>query len=899
MYNRKLTFFHHCPSYIILMILSCWFSLSACDDESKSNSASPDLKPIRIRVNLPEEMNRHRTALEQASLDLSDACLKITGDDQTLEGRQIVVRVELDEDLIESLGQQGYRINTENSSVIVQAGHELGATYGLYHIAGDLGARYIHPEQSIFPQNQTLTLPNYQDLIQTPHFERRGFHEHTQHPIVMSEFMLKAGQQDYRTYVSHYLRWLLRNRQNTLSFHMLNTVDLETWIPYLSEITSEAKELGISVGFVTGFVDQQQNAFRLVMPDDPRPAEQQIIEKLDLFASTGIGTLGLQLGTSEFTKPDESLILDWLNLATAHLAMTQPELSLFAWIHITCDLYQENGTPFYHLPLAADERLGALVHTTMFYTIDHPAPVYDCENFTHQREFLDQANQQREQVFFPETAWWLGFDNNVPLVNPITGLSREYDILEALPTWDINGHITFTTGKEWTYWQYDHYLSQVTWLGKLTWSEYLTWLSPIYGEHAQSVVNLIEEWGQLQWTDLYETNPEIYFYLAGELPQDELGEQAGVIARPPKQSFRKILELDDVSFSRWQNDDFKLLQDMLQRYQQSFEVLAEPDTDSDALYLELHHAYLIFILRIQHAIELYSGVIAVRNNLRDQAEQHLSETQKISEQALKLIHEVEADYRYPLDLLIKENPDSLTAYPFGYLHETSSAYFWLRRETQLQQLIKDVFEAAIEEWFSPPKNSIYLAQGESLSLLAPISPVLQGALSGFVAQLLLAESELSPENLARFEEEQSSTDQLLPRAFTLAQDYNTNLAPDPNTQQTFIMNPIDELTDSWLGDVEHYSLLVRDASGLELGQITIHDLKLTLLPTRDTSDTEFKQIKLSGTVTPDEVITLVTSVAGIEPAALAQLIKNIWRIETSADLPEQLPIELSFDLETP
>ena len=321
--------------------------------------------------------------------------------------------------------------------------------------------------------------------------------------------MLKAGNEDYRKYVSNYLLWLLRNRQNTLSFHMLNTVDLDTWIPYLSDITAEAKTFGISVGFVTGFVDQQQNAFRLVMPDDPRPAEQQIIEKLDQFASTGIEVLGLQLGTSEFTKPDEALILDWLNLATAHLAMTRPELNLFAWIHITCGLNQENGTPYYHLPLDADQRLGALVHTTMFYTLDHPAPVYDCEDFTHQRDFLDEANQQREQVFFPETAWWLGFDNNVPLVNPITGLSREYDILEALPTWDINGHITFTTGKEWTYWQYDHYLAQVTWSGELTWSEYLTWISPIYKEHAQSVVNMITEWSQLQWNELYEENPEI------------------------------------------------------------------------------------------------------------------------------------------------------------------------------------------------------------------------------------------------------------------------------------------------------------------------------------------------------------------------------------------------------
>ena len=167
---------------------------------------------------------------------------------------------------------------------------------------------------------------------------------------------------------------------------------------------------------------------------------------------------------------------------------------------------------------------------------------------------------------------------------------------------------------------------------------------------------------------------KFYFYLAGELPQDELGEQAGVIARQPKLSFRKVLELEEGEFSKWESKDFSLLQTMLQRYQQSFAQLPQSSPEDDPLYLELHHAYQIFVLRIQHALELYAGVVSIRNGQREQAEQQLSVAQELSEQALGLIHEVEAYYRYPLDLLIEENPDSLTAYPFGYLHETSNAY---------------------------------------------------------------------------------------------------------------------------------------------------------------------------------------------------------------------------------
>lgn len=865
--------------YFLSMVLGC--------DVNRSDRGTRVSGPLIIQIDVPDDLGEYREALEWAREDLLLASTEISGASRVSDHSLISIRIVLDQDLSADLGTQGYQLHRDDDEVIVTASNALGAAYALYHIAGDLGARYIHPEQSILPKNPNVTMPNYTQEKHRPHYERRGFHEHTQHPIVMSELMLKANQDGYRQWISHYLRWLLRNRQNTLTFHMLNTVDLESWVPYLTEITAEAQTIGIEVGLISGFVDQQQNAFRLVMPDDARSAEQQIVEKLDVFASTGISVLGLQLGTSEFTKPDEQLIVDWLNLATSHLAMTKPDLSVYAWIHITCGLDQADGSPYYHLPLQADERLGAFVHTTMFYTIDHSAPVYDCEDFTHQRDFLDEANQSREQVFFPETAWWLGFDNNVPLVNPITGLSREYDILEALPTWDVTGHVTFTTGKEWTYWQYDHYLTQVTWSGELTWLDYLHWLSPIYGEHAEVVVTVLDEWARLQWTDLYEEHPEIYFYLAGELPQDELGEQAGVIARQPKLSFRKVLEMNDEEFSSWYRTDFEFLQEMLSRYQDLFETLPVYEEGDSSLYLELYTAYQLFTLRIQHAIALYAGVISTREGQRTQAEEHLVRAKQIGQDALSHVRRVEPYYRYPDTMLIEKNPQSLTAYPFGYLHETSTGYFWIRREEQLTQLITDRFEAPQEEWETGLLGEVFVAEGNTLSLLVPDSVVLQGALAGFVPRLLWVETSFVPEENMDSEH----------KAFILAQDYNLNGAPDIETQQKFLVHLAsndDGEQDIWAGGSDEYSLLVRDASGVEVGRLTINDLALSIVMGDEGQPPN--ELYLEGTVAPNQVIALVTSVAGIEPAALAQLIKNVWGLPVSDDLPERLPLKVKLIL---
>ena len=172
----------------------------------------------------------------------------------------------------------------------------------------------------------------------------------------------------------------------------------------------------------------------------------------------------------------------------------------------------------------------------MFYTLSDPAPVYDCEDFTHQLDYFERGHNNRELIYFPETAWWLGFDNNVPLATPIVGPSRFQDITKIKNDFSVTGHVTFTTGREWTYWMYDHYLTRVTWDSRLDWSSYLSSIAPIYGRASSQSLTLLNEWTERQLTDLYETNPEIYFYLSGELPQDEVGE-VGITAADPSVPF--------------------------------------------------------------------------------------------------------------------------------------------------------------------------------------------------------------------------------------------------------------------------------------------------------------------------------------------------------------------------
>ncbi|MEE2789843.1 MAG: hypothetical protein VX589_21055 [Myxococcota bacterium] len=849
----------------LLLILICCGAVSCrSDDDGRA-------RPLAVEVELPDDAS---PALTLAKTDLEAASRRISGASSTTPANARI-RVQIDADDGE-LHPSGYRLTRLSEGVRVEARTAVGAAYGLYHIADDLGVRYYHPEDSFFPQHPGVELSAYTgDNAQRPYFKWRGFHEHTQHPIVMSDYLLRPDGEGFRLAVSRYLKWLLRNRQNVLTFHLLNTVDLDAWVPYMAEIVDEAKTYGIRMGAVIGFVDQQQNAFRLVKPNDGEP-EVQITTKMDRILDTGFDMLGFQIGTSEFTKPDEAKMLGWLNLAVSHLEQQHPGVSPFAWIHITCGLEQASGAPYYHLPLQADEGLGAYVHTTMFYDLAHPAPVYDCQDFTHQTPFFDAGDGQRELYYFPETAWWLGFDNNLPHVTPIAGRSRAYDILDVLPQWQVDGHVTFTTGREWTYWQYDYYLTKVTWDGTTDWPAYLDWIAPMYGDQSAQAVALIRGWTDLQWRDFYEINPEIYFYLAGELPQDELGESAGIIARPPKPAFNDIRLLDDVAFARWQKNDLEYLKLMAGDYGALLADWAEPSTDASMLVLELYWSYWISYQRIEHAIALYDGVVAVRQMDEAAANAQLKIAQELTNAVRARVEFMEGYYRHPLPLLARKKPKSLTAYDYGYLYETSTAFFWERRDQQLQTLIKDVFHPDPEAW-SQSDLTIFRGAGAELTILEPENAILQAALGGFVPDILIALTDETPTES--------------PIAH-IAQDRNNNSLPDLGTmlELTFTADGQDFIASS-----DRYAIDVQDAGGMSLGLLILNQPLFRLVGSTWMMP---NALELSAVVNTSNMNAIIAPF-GIEPDALGELIKDIWEIPIGDELPPALPMKVRFTLVNP
>jgi len=86
----------------------------------------------------------------------------------------------------------------------------------------------------------------------------------------------------------------------------------------------------------------------------------------------------------------------WLQSAADHVNTNHPDVKLYTWIHIACEGYADDGTSsFFHIPSRSDPSSGSFVHTTMFYTLDHPAPVYRCEDFSHQIDYMRDVDGER------------------------------------------------------------------------------------------------------------------------------------------------------------------------------------------------------------------------------------------------------------------------------------------------------------------------------------------------------------------------------------------------------------------------------------------------------------------------------------------------------------------------
>lgn len=656
---------------------------------------------------------------------------------------------------LRALSAEGYTVRSQtigNATYLVGDGgstrrekvEDVGAVYAAYAVLEELGFGFLHPLQPTVPDG--LRPPSPSDRTTSPRWPVRGLQLHTMHPLELTDLLQgwgpngphdEAGWEAMLPEWDTFLEWMLANGQNRVHWVWLAA---DSWASFaesderfarIRRLVDRAHELGIEVGLDVPLRLQQQNAARLIRADgDLEDEVRQIRRGVARVMAANFDYLVTEAGSTEFTAVDDERMVAWMNALT-ETAEEDHDVPVFIKVHASTGQHSEGfadpetGEPlnFNFLPHYADERLGVLPHTVQHYALDDPAPTYGNESFEHIRTFLQQQAGRRPTLWHPETAYWVSFDNDVPLYLPVYASRRVRDLRLLAADEDaglmgrgehagasMDGQMVFSSGWEWGYWLQEVVAARAAWnprtdlpSDEAALRAHLAPVARVFGAAGDPLVEWILEYARAQQELLIEgriggREPSSVARRNGQAflqgwetwddVSDALADSLGLThgrMQPERPSFAE-LSSGTVPPGVYREEIAPLLEEMDRR----FGALAlaaqslQPDVPAHALTLfeELSDAARVTALRARQIRALYAyaaaeGSGASRNVLAG----HVQDARDALEEALGIVAHRETHYRVPVDRIAgwRKNP---TVYPFTYLWSVRSLYYWQRDEAQ-------------------------------------------------------------------------------------------------------------------------------------------------------------------------------------------------------------------------
>jgi hypothetical protein len=337
-------------------------------------------------------------------------------------------------------------------------------------------------------------------------------------------------------------------------------------------------------------------------------------------------------------------------------------------------------------------RTGVLIHTVMCYGMEEPfAPVYGNRNQQHMLARAAREVKRRETWYWPESAYWVAFDNPVPVLF-LPYLSARWSDMNAMERISIDGHMTFSSGWEWGYWLVDWSISRWSWRfeeqGAVRRSHPLSALADFV--RTERSMNL--------WKKAFALQQE-YFKDRGLIPflaaADPSAELFWPFNRPfqPRMPFSLRWLLHDATDSEI-GAVLRAPLGALEAYgREMSEVVSALRSHADerggaprelrAIEQELLTALEVTALRAEHRSLTLRALSALRDNGKI-AELFLNKAAILRARAEKLVKHQEGMYRYPIEQIARPTQNH-TAYRFGYLWPASTLHFWKREEEQVRQ----------------------------------------------------------------------------------------------------------------------------------------------------------------------------------------------------------------------
>lgn len=587
------------------------------------------------------------------------------------------------------------RVDDAKGTTVVVAAHDAtGLTYGAYALLETMGVRFFHPKQEYVPHFPSARIPKALAVARSPSVPSRGLQFHTLHPIEYFKVFLEPSA-DNLADAKRVVDWLVKTGQNELQFPLLSTVDWASWAPHAQALLDYAHLRHVSVGAAvqTWGGSSLQNNFVLVR--DASQWQPQMDQALDQLMTLNWDVVELALG--EFSGADPQTVIDWLNHAVAHLLATHPALEVNVQNHVgnyknLYVQYQGQTVFFYHLPQFTDTRLGQSVHTLYFFDLYRDWATYAHPDFHLQHDYILKELPTRRVKYFPESAYWISADVDVPLFLPEFVYSRYNDIhtltaeiaQDKLPP--LGGHVTFTSGHEWGYWLTDYLTAKMLWQPEAPLDTFTSDYAAAFGSCANDAQSYLTSLVQIQSHYLFDQR--LVPYLQGENAIVDLGYLAGLETHPKRVEFEEVLAMAEPDRANFEASVVVGLESMVAEMKPIEADVSARCRGSDADIApwcdELWDGVAIVRNRAEHTAHLYRSILALARGTNPEGE--LSAAKLLTGEAATIVARREKQYRFDASRMVDAyaNP---TVYAYGYLRPAHTQCYWLRREEQVRYLI--------------------------------------------------------------------------------------------------------------------------------------------------------------------------------------------------------------------
>lgn len=584
--------------------------------------------------------------------------------------------------------------NKGRFQLVLNAQSFQGVSAGLYGLLQEkLGFSFLHPRQTIIPHFSQWPIRENFTWKAVPIFDKKGFHLHTQHPLELTEQLHDGKIPNALNDIKEYINWLARNGQNYFEFCLLRSIDKKDWIQHAKAITDYVHQRGMMAAVDLSLHMIQQKTFQLY--SQPLNKKKQIERNLKWLMQANWDFINMEFSTAEFISGNQKkkevlrqFILKWLQQHSKCKLMGRQHV-----VKHENELGKKKPMKWDSASIALDKNRGVLSHTVMFYNMTEPkAPVYENENQRHMFQFLLDEHTKRETWYYPESAYWITFDNSVPMLL-LPYLKARLTDIDTCAKYQIPGHITFSSGWEWGYWLIDWSIARWSW--QHTTNDQREMRYPeMYAQqvldkriHSAFAISLNLQQDYLKDSSLMQ-------WMTAMTVTDEIGIKAVANEYHPRPRIGYKYIRNKANAKELQELRSTVLPSLLSFAEKSLEQVYTAKrqlnaiNDSMGLNREFIDGLELTAMRAFHRANTLNFLtehrLAKIEKRKNVADTLLTNAAKIRQHCLHIVESREKKYRYSVELIARKRWDH-TAYHFGYLYPVSNLHFWNREEQQARK----------------------------------------------------------------------------------------------------------------------------------------------------------------------------------------------------------------------